>query len=198
MPMYSPSAIDELVYRKINEIFPAERVLCNLGWVSLKNPGIKHRPEYLNAFNFATDIDEIDYISQFIRDANIDTVRGFYRQTNGMRLLCDTFWVPGVLFHRPDFTGHDFNCVGLDFSNHGGFALPEHSPEEGFLIGGSHRQKDGSTFNLHDILTKSGEIVGGFFDESPEVTDRFSTIPEWLFARIEVAAIELQREISLL
>ncbi|MEP2785051.1 MAG: hypothetical protein ABJO67_16030 [Pseudoruegeria sp.] len=196
MPMYSPSDIDKLVHRKINEVFPAERVLCNIGWVSLKNPGIKHRPEYLNAFNFATEIDEIDYISQFIRDANVDTVRDFYRQTNGMRLLCDTFFVPGVLFHRDNFGGHDFFCVALDFSNHGGFALPKRSPENGFLIGGSHRQKDGKTVNLHDILTKSGEIVGGFFDESPEVIDRFSTIPEWLSARIETAAHELRLQIS--
>ncbi|MCP3969041.1 MAG: hypothetical protein GY717_01710 [Rhodobacteraceae bacterium] len=113
-----------------------------------------------------------------------------------MRLLCDTFFVPGVLFHRHGFVGHDFYCVALDFSSHGGFALPEHSPENGFLIGGSYRQKDGSTVNLHDILTKTGEIVGGFFDESPEVTERFSSIPEWLSDRIAYSAKELKREIE--
>lgn len=196
--MYFPSDIDKLVYRKLNEVLPSKRVLCNTGWVGLENPGIMRRPKYLNAFNFATEVDEIDYISQFIREANIDTVREFYRQTNGMRLLCDKFSVPGVLFHRDDFTGHDFDCVALDFSNHGGFALPKHSPESGFLIGGSHRKKDGKSVQLHDILTASGEIVGGLFDDSPEVADRFSTIPEWLSARIKVAAAELQREISLL
>lgn len=176
--MHSPSKIDELVHQKINSFFPAERVLCNIGWVSLKNPGIKRRPDFLNAFSFATEVDEIDYISQFTRDANLDIVSDFYRQTNGMRLLADKFSVPGVLFHRNDFNGYDFNCVALDFSNHGGFALPELSPESGLLIGRSHRKLDGKTEIIHDILTKSGEIIGGYFDIRTEVTDRFEGIDD--------------------
>ena len=196
--MHLRSEIDELVFRKISEHFRIERVHCNLGWVSLQNPGMKYRPEYLNAFNFATDVDEIEYISQFARDAKLDVVRDFYRQTNGMRLLCDKFAVPGVLFHRDDFIGMDFDCVALDFSNHGGFVLPKHSPENGLLIGRSHREIDGVTVNLHDILTKTGEVVGGFFDETPTVKDKFATIPEWLSARVEVAARELKQEIHLL
>ena len=194
--MYSPSQIDTLVQKNINDFFPAERVLCNIGWISLKNPGLMHRPEYLNAFNFATDIDEIDYISQFTRDADIDIVREFYRQTNGMRLFADRFCVPGVLFHRNDFYGNDFNCVALDFSNHGGFALPSHSPQTGLLIGQSHRSLDGKFERLYDILTNSGEIIGGYFDANPEVTDRFESIDDWLCYRIAGAARELQITIA--
>ena len=196
MTMYSPSQIDTLVQRKLNEFFPAERVLCNIGWVSLKNPGIKRRPDFLNAFNFATEVDEIDYISQFTRDANLDIVREFYRQTNGMRLLADKFSVPGVLFHRNDFSGCDFYCVALDFSNHGGFALPSLCPESGLLIGSSHRRLDGKTEPLHDILTKSGEIIGGYFDAAPMVTDRFESLDDWLSDRITGAAKELRKDIS--
>jgi len=196
MTMYSPSQIDTLVQKKLNEFFPAERVLCNLGWISLKNPGIKLRPDFLNAFNFATEVDEIDYISQFTRDANLDIVRKFYRQTNGMRLLGDKFGVPGVLFHRDDFSGYDFDCVALDFSNHGGFLLPALSPESGLLIGSSHRKLDGKTESIHDILTKSGAIVGGYFDVKPEVTDRFEGIEDWLSNRITGAAKELQKDIA--
>lgn len=196
MMMERPSKIDLLVNAKINEFFTAERVLCSIGWVSLKNTGIKYRPEYLNAFSFATEVDEIEYISQFTRDANIDVVKDFYRQTNGMRLLCDKFRVPGVLVHRDDFAGHDFDCVALDFSNHGGFSMPKYAPETGLLIGGSQRTKDGKAVEIHDILTKSGEIIGGAFDETSEVTDRFPTIPEWLSSRIEVASTELRREIA--
>lgn len=194
--MRLPTKIDDLVYQSIGSQFQAERVFCNLGWVSLKNPGIEHRPEYLNAFNFPTEIDEIDYISQFTRDANVDIVRRFYRQTNGMRLLCGKFHVPGVLFSRPDFEGYDYYCVALDFSNHGGSALPKHSPENGFLIGESQREVNGRTLRVQDILTNSGHIVGGSFNDKPSVTDRFTTIDEWLSVRIETAAKELQFQIS--
>ncbi|MGR3822093.1 MAG: hypothetical protein ACU0A5_05930 [Salipiger marinus] len=196
MMKYVASKIDTFVQGKLNEFFPAEVVLCNIGWVSLENPGIKRRPNFLNAFNFATEADEIEYIRQFTRDANIDIVREFYRQTNGMRLLADKFSVPGVLFHRNGFSGYDFNCVALDFSNHGGFALPAHSPESGLVIGRSHRRFGERTDILHDILTKSGEIIGGYFDAEPKVTDRFECIDSWLLDRITGAAKELQGEIS--
>lgn len=194
--MYVPTKIDDHVYRNINRYFSTERVLCNIGWVSMENPGIKLRPKYLNSFNFPTKVDEIDYISQFAREGNIDVIRGFYRQTNGMRLLCGKFNVPGVLFHSADFSGLDFYCVALDFSGVGGLALPRFSPENGFVIGESQRAVDGSEIRVHDIVTKSGEIIGGIFDEHSGVTDRFSTIEEWLAARIDAAARDLKLEIS--
>lgn len=194
--MPTTSKIESVVLGGLGHHFTDRKILTNLGWVSLENPGIKYRPQYLNSFNFATDVDEIDYISQFIREANVDTVREFYRQTNGMRLLCDKFTVPGVLFHRDDFEELDFYCVALDFSNHGGFALPAHSPENGFLIGENHHKISGKTVELYDILTSSGDIISGYFNENTEVTDRYTTIHEWLSVRIEFAARELTREIS--
>ena len=193
--MYEPSDIDKLVTERLEAHFHVSKVLCNIGWVSLENPGIRYRPQYLNSFNFATEVDEIDYIRQFTRDANVDTVRWFYRQTNGMSVLGGGLFVPGVLFHRDDFEGHDFSCVPMDFSAFGGFALPEHTPVAGFQIGGGHRKAGDRWTTVYDIVTKSGEIVGGFFDGSSEVTDRFESIPKWLTTRIDQAADALKQEI---
>lgn len=190
------SAVDELVRQSCDAAVSSARVVSTLGWVSLKNPGLKHRPNFLSSFNFATEHDEIDYISQFTREADLDIVRKFYRGTNGMRLFADKFVVPGVLFQRDNFSELDFYCVAIDISVKGGFALPTHSPENGFLIGVSQIALDRKWVRQYDILTKSGEIVGGYFDNSPRVADHFKSIDNWLSDRIYSAAKSFVSEIS--
>jgi hypothetical protein len=67
------------------------------------------------------------------------------------------------------------------------------APVSGLLIGSSFRDIDGQTHRLRDILTSSGEVIGGFFIENSEILDRFPDILVWLKTRIPQAIAEFDK-----
>lgn len=165
-----------------------DRVTTRLGWVCCRNTDFKLGPKYLVAFNFPTEIDEIEYISQFIRSAHRETVWRFYRCCNGMNIFGNRFSVPGVRFSSDENSGLDFFNIPYDFQVTGGILLPPHAPTDGFLIGTGHMPGDGGqTRELYDILDARGQILSGFFDESGEVVASFQRIEPWLAARVDGA-----------
>ena len=164
------------------------RVETRLGWICCKNTDFRLGPRWLVSFNYPTKVDEIEYISQYIRSAHRETVHRFYRSCNGMKILGNRFSVPGVRMISEKNSENDFVNIPYGFDVMGGISLPPQSPTDGFLIGVSHiEDSSGDGEKLYDILDSKGTIVSGFFDDADGVTESFHDVESWLKMRVEGA-----------
>ena len=176
--------VEEVVLSAIDQEYLADRVMTKLGWVCLKNEDYEIGPKYLISFNYPTESNEYSYIEQFIRTADPDLVRDFYRRCNGLSIFGDAFVVPGVRFDTGTLDGLDYFNIPIDFMVLGGIDLPEHCPVEGFQIGESHLSIHGNTKKIYDVVDSKGRIISGLFDESDVVSELFTEVPQWLEKRI--------------
>lgn len=182
--------IENLVRKGVGPECLSDEVETQLGWISCENLDFSLGPKYLNAFNYPTKIDEFDYISQFIGDAELDTVRAFYRQTNGMRLFSDHIVVPGVRLPPEGLSGLDFFNISLDLSVMSGIEYPQFAPVKGMVIASSFRRVSGKQCKLVDILVENNSIVGGFFTKNSIIVDHFNSFDQWMYSR----TIEAKKE----
>lgn len=179
--------IDSLLREEVTSLVGDDIIETNHGWVAGLNEDFRLGPKYLCAFNYPTQIDQIDYISQFAGDADIDFVQRFYRSTNGLRFFGTGFFIPGVRLHPETMVDLDFfNCpTGVEVTS--GFHFPEYSPETGFVIGHCHIWKDGETVLRPEVLTAHGSIISGCFHEAPHILEEFNDLEEWLINRTRQA-----------
>ncbi|WP_346895897.1 hypothetical protein [uncultured Roseibium sp.] len=182
--------IEEAVKKSLGPQNLSDFCETGYGWVSRVKESFMLGPRYLVSYNYPTQVDEIEYILQFSRDANRDLLRDFYRSTNGMRILSDHFVVPGVRFWTPELHGLDFFNIPLDIQVMSGFEYPRHAPVSGAVIGSSFRTIDGTTLHLKDILADDGRIVCGFFQEDASVLETFPDFQTWIAKRIDGAKAE--------
>jgi hypothetical protein len=185
-----PCRIESIVRKSLGQENLADEITTQLGWLCGANDDARLGPKFLNAFNSPTKIDEIEYISQFSGDACVETVRSFYRSTNGMRLFGDILVVPGVRLSSPEFSNFDFFNISLDVSIMSGREYPKCAPENGFLVSSSLRQSGVNSAVIKDILTRNGTIIGGSFDLNSTVLDTFSGFENWITTRIAQARSE--------
>lgn len=184
--------IESIVKECLGRDYLEDKVETTYGWSSKTNSDIYLGPRFLISFNYPTTVDEIDYISQFIGDADAGTVRKFYRATNGMRILGDRFVVPGVRFYTSEMKGQDFFNVPICLKVTSGLEYPVHAPLSGAVIGVSSASCDKSRAQLLDILSGEGEIVCGRFNENSLVTSVFTNFEDWLSTRIAMAKQDFQ------
>lgn len=158
-----------------------DRVYTRLGWLCSRNSDFLLGPRWLITFNYPMEIDEWDYISQFIRDAEPSTVRSLYRSCNGMKIANNNFIVPGIQVSSELNSDDDFFNIPYSITTCGGYLLPEKAPVNGFVAGISHVVgSQGVTRKLYDIIDSRGAIVSGFFADSEDILNSFSCLEEWI------------------
>lgn len=186
--------VENIVKHALGKYLLKDLTETSLGWICYSNKDIKIGAKYLISFNYATEVDEFDYISQFINHGNPDKIRAFYRQTNGMKILSNRFVVPGVSAFFPDLKPNSSFNVPYDFQVSGGILLPKHAPVDGFQIGSGNVETKNGTIDHTDIMDDNGVILSGYFHENDEVIERFDSIEAWITSRITQAKARFREE----
>ncbi len=179
--------IEDIVENALGERCLSDRVKTRRGWLCHSNNDPRLGPKYLCKFNYPTEADEIEYISQFIGSADKETVQEIYRQINGLSVYTSCFLMPGVLLSPDFFDGLDYFNIATDVSKVSGHEYPAKSPLRGFLLGRSVVLAGGSERRLYVILTGDQMIISGFFDDESDVTETFGDLSIWLENRISAA-----------
>ena len=179
--------IEKIVKDCLGSELLADLVETKFGWVARKNDDVFKGAKYLISFNHPTNEDEFDFISQYIRDADVATIKNLYKSTNGMRILGDRFVVPGVRFLTPEQEGLDFFNIPIGIDLVSGIEYPEFAPVDGAVVGSFKGYSKNSKPELLDIVTEKSNIISGYFHESEKIVSVFDGIEQWIEQRLQYA-----------
>lgn len=167
----------------LREAWRADYTETSLGWLSIKNKNILLGPKYLISINFPIDDLEIDYISRYSLNSDMDIVHKIYKSCNGISLFGGRFYIPGVRAGLKPKDALDYFNIPYDMDVCSGSEYPAYAPVLGLVIGMSWRRFSGEDRPFHDILDSSGSILSGFFFHSSEIHEKHHSIENWISNR---------------
>ena len=180
--------MDVLVLEALGPTILSDKITTRLGWLCSYNENYRIGPKYLVSFNYPKTSNEEKYICQFIRSSPKELIIDFYKNSNGMKIFNNYFYIPGVGLHGSDIVGLEYYNIPYDFQVSGGIDLPKMSPYDGFVIGVSKNSIINSYVpRIYDIVDGDGCIISGMFGEESNILEKFNDWSDWIFKRVHDA-----------
>lgn len=188
--------LSKYLYEALPEEFAQGYIEDATGWACHPNANFAIGPRYLSSCAAPTEINQIEYLLQFSRRAERGCIEWLYREVNGFRILSDRFTMPGVRDATIPKLGAFPSAAILDIRVFSGYGYPSFAPFDGFLVGKMTKSKEDGYQTLYDILTDTGSIISGLFNENSEILEIYSTFESWILSRVTSAAEDFRYSLS--